>query len=96
MDTLQAITAVARFTDEETESQGLGGTRDTELAGTGAQGLSQVRLVFPRSCGGPAWSGLPVSPPGALPDPGTEPVSLVSPVLAGGFFTTSATWEAHL
>ena len=26
--------------------------------------------------------------------PGVEPKSLTSPVLAGGFFTTSATWEA--
>ena len=31
------------------------------------------------------------SPPGDLPDPGTEPKSLVSPELAGRFFTTSAT-----
>ena len=29
-----------------------------------------------------------------LPDPGMEATSLVSPALAGGFFTTSATWEA--
>ena len=41
------------------------------------------------------WSGLPCPPPGDLPDPGTEPVSLLSPALAGGFFTTSTTWEAH-
>ena len=40
------------------------------------------------------WSGLPCSPPWDLPDPGIEPTSLKSPVLAGGFFTTSATWEA--
>ena len=32
-------------------------------------------------------------PPGNLPDPGMEPVSK-SPALAGGFFTTTATWEA--
>ena len=31
---------------------------------------------------------------GNLPDPGTEPVSLTSPALAGGFFTTNATCEA--
>ena len=31
---------------------------------------------------------------GDLPDPGIEPASLVSPALAGEFFTTSATWEA--
>ena len=31
---------------------------------------------------------------GNLPDPGTEPVSLTSPAMAGGFFTTNATCEA--
>ena len=40
------------------------------------------------------WSGLPFPTPGDLPDPGIEPVSLVSPELTGGFFTTSATWQA--
>ena len=40
------------------------------------------------------WSGLPCPPPGDLPDPGMEPASLMSPALAGRFFTTSATWEA--
>ena len=34
-----------------------------------------------------------VTSPGDLPDPGIKPVSLLSPALAGGFFTTSATWE---
>ena len=34
------------------------------------------------------WSGLPFPPAGDLPDPGVEPRSLVSPALAGGFFTT--------
>ena len=29
------------------------------------------------------WSGLPCPPPGDLPDPGIEPASLASPVLAG-------------
>ena len=29
-----------------------------------------------------------------LPSPGIEPSSLESPALAGGFFTSSATWEA--
>ena len=41
------------------------------------------------------WSGLPCPPPGDLPNPGTEPESLISPALADGFFTTSATWEAQ-
>ena len=40
------------------------------------------------------WSGLPFPPPGDLPDPGIELLSLSSPALAGGFFTTSAIWEA--
>ena len=40
------------------------------------------------------WSGLPLSSPQDLPDPGIEPVSLMSLALAGRFFTTSATWEA--
>ena len=34
-----------------------------------------------------------IFPAGDLPDPGIEPVSLVSPASAGGFFTTAATWE---
>ena len=42
------------------------------------------------------WSGLPCPSPGDLPEPGTEPTSLMSLALAGGFFITSATWEAHL
>ena len=33
------------------------------------------------------WSGLPCSPPGDLPNPGIEPMSLMSPELAGGLFT---------
>ena len=35
------------------------------------------------------WSGLPVPTPWVLPDPGIKPVSLVSPVLPGRFFTTA-------
>ena len=40
------------------------------------------------------WSGLPFPTPGDLPDPGTEPMSLISLALADGLFTTSATCEA--
>ena len=40
------------------------------------------------------WSGLPCPPPGDLPDPEIEPVSLMSPVLAREFFTTTSTWKA--
>ena len=41
-----------------------------------------LSMGFPRQ---EYWSGLPFPPPGDLPDPGIE---LVSPALAGGFFTT--------
>ena len=34
------------------------------------------------------WSGLPVTTPGDTPDLGIEPMSLGSPALVGGFFTT--------
>ena len=42
------------------------------------------------------WSGLPHPAPGDLPNTGIKPASLMPPALAGRFFTTSATWEAHL
>ena len=41
------------------------------------------------------WNGLSFPIPGDLLHPGIEPVSLMSLALAGGFFTTSATWEAE-
>ena len=47
-----------------------------------------LSMGFPRQ---EYWSGLLFPPPGNLPDPGNEPMSLQSPVLAGMFFT----WEAH-
>ena len=31
------------------------------------------------------WSGLPCPPPGDLSNPGTEPMSVISPALTGGF-----------
>ena len=40
-------------------------------------------------------SGLPCPPPGDLPDPGTEPISLTSLTWAGRFFTTSTPWKAQ-
>ena len=57
-------------------------------------GLYQAPLSmgFPRQ---EYWSGLPYSPPGDLLDPGIKLGSPASPALAGGFFTTSATWEAQ-
>ena len=44
-----------------------------------------LSMKFPRE---EYWSGLPSPPPGDLPDPGIKPTSLMSPVLAGGCFTT--------
>ena len=46
------------------------------------------------------WSGFPYPPPGDLSNLEIEPVSLMSPALAGGlffffFFTTSTNWEAR-
>ena len=41
------------------------------------------------------WSGLWFPTPGNLSNPAIKSESLKSPTLAGGFFATSATWEAH-
>ena len=48
-------------------------------------------MGFPRQ---EYWSGLPLPTLGDLPSPGIEPESLMSPTLAGGFFTTGTTWGA--
>ena len=48
-------------------------------------------MGFPRQ---EDWSGLPCPSPRDLPGPVVEPESVKSPALAGGFFTTRATWEA--
>ena len=42
------------------------------------------------------WNELPFPSLGDLPKPGIKPTSLMSPELTGGFFNTSATWEAHV
>ena len=42
------------------------------------------------------WSGGPRPLPGGRPDPGAASMSLTPPALAGGLFTTSATWEAPM
>ena len=59
---------------------------DCSLPGSPVHGILQPRILE---------SGWPFPPPGDLPDPGMEPVSLTSPALEGGFFTTSANWEAQ-
>ena len=53
--------------------------------GSSVHGILQARIL--------EWVACP--PPGDLPDPGIKPTSLMSLELAGGFFTTSATWEAR-
>ena len=49
-------------------------------------GIFQARVLEWGSTAFSEW--LPFPPPGNLPDTGTEPTSLVSPALEGGFFTT--------
>ena len=51
---------------------------------------TSLSMGFPRQ---EYWSGLPFLSTD-LPDPRIEFASLMSPALAGGFFTTSAIWEA--
>ena len=58
---------------------------DCSFPGSSVHGILQARI----------WEGLPFPFPGDLPDPGIEPMSLMSPALAGRFFTTSTTWEAQ-
>ena len=57
---------------------------DCSLLGSSVHGILQVRILD--------WVAMPS--PKALPDTRIEAVSLTSPALAGGFFTTSAIWEA--
>ena len=59
--------------------------RDWGPPGSSVHGILQERIL----------DELPFPPLQDLPDPGIEPKSLLSPALAGGFFTTSTTWEAH-
>ena len=54
-------------------------------------GVAPLSMDFSRQ---EYWSRLLCPPQGNLPNPGIEPASLTSPALAGGFFTTSTTWEA--
>ena len=57
---------------------------DCSPPGSSVHGIFQARY----------WNGLPCPPPGDLPDPGIKHASLMSPLLAGRFFITRATWEA--
>ena len=57
---------------------------DCSSPGSSVHGFLPARIL--------EWVAKP--PPGDLPNPGIKPESLKSPALAGGFFTTSATWKA--
>ena len=57
---------------------------DCNPPGPSVLGILQARIL----------GGLSCPPPGDLPNARMEPVSLTSPALAGGFFTTSRTWAA--
>ena len=58
---------------------------DRSPPSSSVHGILQARIL----------SGLPCPPPGDVPDPGIEPASITSLVLAGRFITTSDTWEAE-
>ena len=57
---------------------------DCSSPGSSVHEIFQARLL--------EW--LPLTNPGDIPDFGIELTSLVSPALAGRFFTTSTIWEA--
>ena len=52
-----------------------------------------LSMGFPRQ---EHWSGLSFPPPGDLPDPGIEPLSLMSPALAGRFFSTESLGKPNI
>ena len=56
------------------------------LPGSSVRGILQARIL--------EWVAISFSRD--LPDPGIDPVSLLSSALSGRFFTTIATWEAKL
>ena len=58
-------------------------------------GLQAPRFICPWDSPDNNGSGLLCPLPGTLPNLGIKPEFLVSLAMAGGFFTTSATWEAQ-
>ena len=58
---------------------------DCSLPGSSVHKIFQARTL--------EW--VAISSSSDLPNPGIEPESLMSSVLAAGFFTTSATWKAY-
>ena len=62
----------------------LGDPVGCSLPGSSDPGILQARIL--------EWVAMP--PPGHLPNPEMEPEFLMSPTLAGRFFTTGTTLEA--
>ena len=60
----------------------LGNPVDYSQLGSSVHGIIQARIL--------EWVAMPS--PEDLPNPGIEPMSLRSPALAGGCFTTNAAW----
>ena len=56
------------------------------MPGSSVHGIFQPKIL--------EWVAMPTSRD--LPNPGIEPISLMSPELTGGFFTTCPTWGANL
>ena len=61
-------------------------SKDHSLPGSSVHGIVQARVQ--------EWVAMPSSRD--LPHPRIEPASLTSPELPGRFFTSRATWEAHI
>ena len=59
---------------------------DCSLPGSSVHGICQAGIL--------AW--LPFPSPGDLPDPGTEPLSPVSPSMAGGFFNSLISFKGFM
>ena len=59
---------------------------DCSPPGSSGHGILLARIL----------DGLPCSPPGDLPDPGIKQTNNFYLLHAGRFFTTGATWEAHI
>ena len=79
---LLAIQVICYVCSEAQQWPTLCNHMDCSPTGSSVQGILPARIL--------EWAPFP--PPGDLPNPGIEPMSLTSPALAGGFFSTSTTW----
>ena len=81
---LLAIRVICYVCSEAQQWPTLCNHMDCSPTGSSVQGILPARIL--------EWAPFP--PPGDLPNPGIEPMSLTSPAWEERFFTTSATWEA--